>query len=82
MQIADDIALYVFGNNCIHRIMNLRRKLAEASNSLKGHISWDTDIILTANEEINGADADNVHGKNGVSAKERSKCATFSYTIV
>ncbi len=68
MKIADDIALYVFGNNCMHRIMNLRRKLTVASNSLNGHISWDTDIILTANEEVNGAGADNVHGKNGASA--------------
>ncbi len=65
MQIAADIALYVFDNNCIHRIMHLRRKLAVASNSLNGHISWDTDIILTANEEVNGVDADNVHGKKG-----------------
>ncbi len=62
MQITDDIALYVFNNNCLHRIMNLRRKLAVASYSLNGHISWDTDIILAANEEVNGADADNVHG--------------------
>ncbi len=38
MHIADDIALYVFGNDCIHRIMNLRHKLAVASNSLNGHI--------------------------------------------
>ncbi len=28
MQIADDIALYAFGNNGTHRIMDLRRKLA------------------------------------------------------
>ncbi len=68
MQIADEIALYVFGNNCIYRIMDLRRKLTVASNSLSGHISWDTYIILTANEEVDGADADNVHGKNGASA--------------
>ncbi len=62
--------------------MNVRRKLVVASNSLIGHISWYTHTILTANEEINGADADNVHGKNGVSAKESSKCATFPYIIV
>ncbi len=68
MQIADDIPLYVFANNGIHRIMNLRRKMKVASNSLSGHISWDTHTILTANEEIIGADADNGHGKNGVSA--------------
>ncbi len=39
-----------------------------ASKSLNGHISWDNHTILTANEEINGADADNPHGKNGFSA--------------
>ncbi len=39
-----------------------------ASNSLNGHISWDNHTILTANEEINGADAENAHGKNDFSA--------------
>ncbi len=50
--------------------MNVRRKLVVASNSLIGHISWYTHTILTANEEVNGADADNGHGKNGVSANK------------
>ncbi len=48
--------------------MNLRRKLVVASNSLNGHIRWDNHTILTTNEEINGADAENGHGKNGFSA--------------